>query len=68
MRKPSTFRQSDLTRAVKGMKAAGVEIAGAVIGNGRIVVVARTPVEASQPAKPNEGTSNPWDEVLDGVH
>jgi hypothetical protein len=32
MRQPLTFRQSDLTRAVKGMRAAGVEVARAEIG------------------------------------
>jgi hypothetical protein len=66
MRKQPTFRQSDVTRAVKGMLAAGVEVQQAEIDqSGRIVVVAKEPRATT---KPDAGTSNPWDEVLNGHH
>jgi hypothetical protein len=65
MRQPSTFRAADITRAVKGMRAAGVEVERAEIDNntGKIVIVVREPGRAS---KDSVGVSNPWDEVLDG--
>jgi hypothetical protein len=61
MRQPSTFRQSDLTRAVKGMRAAGVEVARAEIGkDGKIVVVAGKPSDT--PREDGDGR-NEWDGV-----
>lgn len=40
-RKPCTFRQGDLTKAVKGAQAAGLEVVRVEIGkDGKIVVVA----------------------------
>jgi hypothetical protein len=43
-RRPSAFRQRDLTRAVKGVTAAGVHIARVEIGrDGKIVVVTQQP-------------------------
>jgi hypothetical protein len=54
-----TFRQQDLVRALKGAKAAGIEVARVEIDkSGKIIVVAGRPVEThSQTA---DG-ANPWD-------
>jgi hypothetical protein len=53
MRQQSTFRQSDLTRAVKALRAAGLGIRRAEITKDKIVLV---------PDKSNEVTSNNGDE------
>ncbi|MBI2715695.1 MAG: hypothetical protein HYX37_14775 [Rhizobiales bacterium] len=63
-RAPSTFRQNDVTRAVKGAVAAGVEIAQVEIGkDGKIIIVTGKPkscAEISDAAK----SDNEWDSVL----
>jgi len=42
MRRASTFKQADITRAVKGVKAAGMSVKGVEIGqDGKIVVAIR---------------------------
>jgi hypothetical protein len=61
-RRPCMFRQTDLTRAVKGARAAGIGIACVEIEKGKIVIV---------PGEQQKGTServapNEWDEVFDG--
>lgn len=54
-----SFKQSDLTKAVKGLVRAGVSISRVEIEPGKIVVVAGQPtVEAANPAAENE-----WDSV-----
>ena len=59
-RRPATFRQTDLTRALKGARAAGVEIAQVEIDkDGRIIVVAAKSNEQSS----NGGERNEWDAV-----
>jgi hypothetical protein len=61
MRQPSTFRQSDVTRAVKAVRAAGIGIERVEIEGGKIIVV---------PGKPHAGAadkgddSNDWDGAL----
>lgn len=46
-RGPSTFRQRDLTRALRGAQAAGVELARVEIGrDGRIIMDFGKPTEA----------------------
>jgi hypothetical protein len=59
-RAPSTFRQQDVTRAVKAVAAAGVHIARIEIDKtGKIVIIT---VEATdQPSEITEG--NEWDHV-----
>jgi hypothetical protein len=54
-----TFRQSDVTKAVKAVVAAGVEVARVEVDReGRIVVVAGKPATAQAVADQNE-----WDQV-----
>jgi hypothetical protein len=54
-RVPSTFRQSDVTRAVKAVRGAGVEIARVEITrDGRIILI--TTPETAQTKDANE-----WD-------
>jgi hypothetical protein len=61
-RVPSTFRQADVTRAVKAVVAAGVDIARIEIdAAGKIVIVTGKP-EAQDSNEPREG-SNEWDSV-----
>ena len=59
-RAPSTFRQQDVTRAVKAVTAAGVHIARIEIDKaGKIVIIAAD--AADQPAQVPE--ANEWDRV-----
>ena len=63
-RRPCTFRQADVTRALKGAVAAGVEVKSIEIDqSGKIVMITS---RAAEPAKQDESD---WDEVLtDGPH
>ena len=59
MRRPCTFKRTDVTRAAKAVLAAGLEIARVEIKDGAIVVI---------PAKPDEPPSghtseNEWDHI-----
>jgi hypothetical protein len=59
-RAPSKFRQSDVTRAVKAVVTAGVEVREVVVDtDGRIRVIAGKP--ANGPVGPN----NEWDAVYE---
>ena len=52
-RRPSAFRQSDLTKAVKAVVAAGLRVAGVkVTADGHIEVVTG---EDTDPGRENEG-------------
>jgi hypothetical protein len=56
-RGPHTFRQGDLTRAIKAVRAAGVPVAKVEVDrDGKIIVVAGKPSENPAPAEPNS-----WD-------
>jgi hypothetical protein len=59
-RAPSTFRQQDVTRAVKAVTAAGVHIARIEIDkSGKIVIIT-----ADEPDRLNKVTeANEWDRV-----
>jgi len=57
VRAPSTFRQQDVTRAVKAVAAAGVHIARIEIDKtGKIVIITGGPTEPGDLAEANE-----WD-------
>jgi hypothetical protein len=62
--RPASFRQADVSRAVKGATAAGLTIGRIEIDlTGKIVLVAAT--EAVRGAITNRaGDVNEWDEVL----
>jgi hypothetical protein len=56
-----TFRQTDVTRAIKGARAAGIDVARIEIGNdGKIVIL------PMQSAPALEAARNEWDEVPGG--
>ena len=56
-RAPSTFRQQDVTKAVKAVAAAGVHIARVEIDrDGRIVIIASN-------GEPDRREENEWDRL-----
>jgi hypothetical protein len=58
-RAPSTFRQLDVTRAVKAVAAAGVHIARIEIDkSGKIVIITVDPTD-----QPGETEANEWDRI-----
>jgi hypothetical protein len=59
----TTFKQQDVTRAAKGVRAAGYEIDRVVITqDGSIVVV---PGKPEMPARADQIDENPWDGVVE---
>lgn len=61
-RRSSVFRQSDLTRAIKGAKAAGIEIREILINaTGAIELHAGSPDDA--PKSESDADQNPWDTI-----
>lgn len=61
-RGPATFRQRDLTRALKATVAAGIEVAGIEIGrDGKMVIFA---VKSKELLDEAANDVNPWNEVL----
>ena len=54
----ASFKQSDVTRAIKGAANAGMHVGRIEItSNGKIVILPQTTVQNQ--------TENPWDEVID---
>lgn len=59
-RRPCNFRQSELTRALKGVRAAGIEIHRIEIDrDGKIIVLLGTPTAASDE---NAAERSEWEE------
>ena len=57
-RGPSSFRQSDLTRAIKALKAAGERVAGVRFDS------AGKPVIITGKGESAAAAPNPWDEAV----
>ncbi len=58
-----TFKQQDVTRALRAAVAAGIEVQRYEIDkDGKIVVVTGKPHKSADDGNGNSG--NPWDEVL----
>lgn len=53
-RRPARFTQADITRAVKGVKEAGENMAVEILPNGTMRIV-------PAPAQPAKLEGNPWD-------
>jgi len=63
-RAPSTFRQQDVTKAVKAVTAAGVAIARVEIDKqGKIIIVAGQPVSKVVTTQISAREENEWDRV-----
>jgi len=61
MRRPSIFKKTDVTRAAKAVRAAGIEIARVEIEkDGKIIIVPGEPMGA---AGERMTEANEWDEV-----
>jgi hypothetical protein len=60
-----TFRQRDITAAIKAVEAAGHKVARVEIGQDGRIVVELTPPVVSGTAPEPEPKPNPWDEVFD---
>jgi hypothetical protein len=60
MRRPSTFKKSDMIRFIKAVQAAGLEVARLGVNRDCLIVEVL--------GKPNAGSTevNEWDEVLHG--
>ena len=59
-RGPVTFKQSDLTRAIKAFLAAGLEVARAeIFKDGRIIIVPGEPTTIAVAGAPDR---NEWDD------
>jgi len=58
-RGPCTFRQKDVTRALRATVAAGIPVQRVEIDNGKIVVVAGEPQEQTA----EDRRENEWDRI-----
>jgi hypothetical protein len=63
-RAPSTFRQQDVTRAIKAAAAAGVDIARIEIDKaGKIVIITGNGLDPKERSRVTEVNENEWDSV-----
>ena len=62
-RGPSIFKQGDVTRAIKGARAAGVEVGRVEVdlGDGKIVIVAGGLKEKNDKAEDTPAEDHSWD-------
>ncbi len=60
-RGPATFRQRDVTAAIKAVIAAGVPVSRVEVDRNKIVVVAGAPED---PVGRGETAKNEWDDLL----
>jgi hypothetical protein len=64
-RRPSAFRQSDVTKTVKAVIAAGLRVVGVKVAtDGKIEVVTTSEANAAENAANAARGSNEWDEGL----
>jgi hypothetical protein len=62
---PATFRQADLSRAVKAMRAAGVDVARLRVTIDKTGTIEIT-VRGGEGGKGDAAAPNEWDEVYNG--
>jgi hypothetical protein len=62
-RAPSTFRQSDITRAVKAVVAAGLRVAGVKIDSQKGAIEIVTAREGAQDSTLPTQEGNEWDRI-----
>jgi len=65
MTKPVTFKQDDVSRAVKGVTAAGLNVARVDVIDGKISVIIGDPDSESEAVPPTSGRSK-LDRLIDG--
>ena len=57
------FLQTDVTRALKAVRAAGDDVARVEIEQGKIVLVLERPLEDRSQTPPTTDTTNEWDSI-----
>jgi hypothetical protein len=60
-----TFRQRDVTAAIKAVERAGHAVARVSIGQDGSIIVELAPPVGTGPAPEPDAKPNPWDEVFD---
>jgi hypothetical protein len=65
-RVPLTFRQRDVTAAIKAVEAAGHKIARVLISREGDIVMELAPSGENGTAPDSEEQPNPWDELHEG--
>jgi hypothetical protein len=58
MRRPSTFKKADLTRAARGVLAAGLDIARVEVSRVGAIVIVPVHARGANPVQPNRGSQS----------